>query len=131
MKQQLMIGLPKVEIGQPGSAEMKKDMQNTGRLDMLLGGHLHEIPAVYQLASPVTHVHPGCPPTLLIQGDLDRFTPSAAARELHRRLVECGVPAINIVYPLTEHAFDLLLPQVSPPTQAALYEVERFLALMV
>jgi hypothetical protein len=62
---------------------------------------------------------------------LDCFTPPTAARELHRRLVECGVPAVNIVYPLTNHAFDLLLPQVSPPTHAALYYLERFLALMV
>jgi acetyl esterase/lipase len=131
MKQQLTIGLPKVEIGQPASAVGVNPMQIAGRLDILLGGHLHEIPAVYQLASPVTHVHSDCPPTLLIQGDVDRFTPPTAARALHRRLVECGVPAINIIYPLTEHAFDLLLPQVSPPAQAALYEVERFLALMV
>jgi hypothetical protein len=41
------------------------------------------------------------------------------------------VPAVNIVYPLTNHAFDMLLPQVSPPTHAALYYLERFLALMV
>jgi acetyl esterase/lipase len=119
-----------VEIGLPGAAEMKKDLQNAGRMDTFMGGHLHEIPTIYELASPVAHIHTGCPPTLLIWGDLDCVTPPAAFRELHHRLVECGVPAINIVYPLTQHAFDLLLPQVSPPAQAALYEVERFLALM-
>ena len=27
--------------------------------------------------------------------------------------------------------FDLLLPQLSPPAQSALYDVDRFLALMV
>jgi acetyl esterase/lipase len=123
--------LPKVEIGLPGSAVMKKNNRDIGRLDMLLGGYLDEIPAIYELASPVSHVRPDCPPTLLIQGTLDCFTPVAAARELHHRLVACGVPAINIVYPLTNHAFDLLLPQVSPPAHAALYYLERFLALMV
>lgn len=128
-KQQRMIGLPKVEIGQPAAIGVNL-MQIAGRLDILLGAYPHENPAVYQLASPVSHVHSGCPPTLLIQGDVDRFTPPSAARELHRRLVECGVPATNIIYPLTEHAFDLLLPQVSPPAQAALYETERFLALV-
>jgi acetyl esterase/lipase len=55
----------------------------------------------------------------------------AATRELHDRLVENGVPVVNIIYPLTNHAFDLLFPQVSPPAQAALYYLERFLALMV
>jgi acetyl esterase/lipase len=125
------IGLPKVEIGLPGAAVMKKSMTDAGRLDTLLGGHLHEVPEIYELASPITHVHAGCPPTLLIQGEPDVIAPAAATRELHRRLVECGVPAVNIIYPATNHAFDLLLPQVSPPAQAAIYYLERFLALMV
>ena len=62
--------------------------------------------------------------------ELDVITPVSAFCALLHKLVECGVPAINILYPLTQHAFDLLLPQVSPPAQAALYEVERFLALI-
>ena len=123
--------LPKVEIGLPGSAEMKKPMRDIGRLDMLLGGHLNEIPEIYELASPVCHVQPGCPPTLLFQGTSDCFVPVAATRELYHGLVECGVPAVNIIYPLTNHAFDLLVPQISPPAQAALYYLERFLALTV
>ena len=130
-QKQVFKGLPKVEIGLPGSDGKKKDMRNLGRLDGLLGGHLHEIPEIYELASPVCHVHPGCPPTLLVQGTLDIFTPPSAANQLHNKLVECGVTAINIIYPLTNHAFDMLLPKVSPPTHAALYYVERFLALMV
>ncbi|MEZ4669427.1 MAG: alpha/beta hydrolase [Anaerolineae bacterium] len=131
MKLARTIGLPKLEIGLPGAAEQKKNFQDAGRLDTLLGGHLHEIPEIYELASPVCHVHAGCPPTLLIQGTLDCITPATAAQELHRRLVECDVPAINIIFPWTQHGFDLLLPQISPPAQAALYEVERFLALVL
>ena len=130
-QKQVFGSLPKVEIGLPGSADnKKKSMQNVGRLDMLLGGHLDEIPAIYELASPVSYVHPDCPATLSIQGTLDSFAPVAATRELHRRLAECGVPAVNIIYPLTNHAFDMLLPKVSPPTHAALFYLERFLALM-
>jgi acetyl esterase/lipase len=123
-------GRPKVDIGSLEAADEKVKMSNAGRLDTLLGGSLHEVPEMYALASPVTHVGPGSPPTLLIQGIPDVYTPAAATRELHRRLVECGVPAVNIMYPLTNHAFDLLLPQVSLPTHAAVYYVERFLALM-
>jgi acetyl esterase/lipase len=126
-----LTGLPKVEVGLPGAADTKKNMTEAGRLDTLLGGHPHEVPEVYELASPVTHVHAGCPPTLLIQGELDVITPAAATRELYISLVECGVPAANIIYPLTNHAFDILLPQVSPPANAAFYYLERFLALMV
>jgi Esterase/lipase len=128
LDQKRMIGLPKVEIGLP---ERKTNFADVGRLDILLGGHPHETPEVYELASPVTHVRPGCPPTLLIQGEPDFIAPMAATNELHRKLIECGVPAANILYPLTNHAFDLVFPQVSPSAQAALYYLERFLALMV
>jgi acetyl esterase/lipase len=126
-----VISLPKVAIGLPGVADTKKDLTQAGRLDTLLGGHLHEVPEVYELASPVAHVRADCPPTLLIQGEPDVFTPAAPTRVLYHRLVACGVPAVKIIYPMTQHAFDLILPKVSPPAHASLYYLERFLALMV
>jgi len=36
-----------------------------------------------------------------------------------------------VVLPWTEHAFDLAVPQVNPAAQSALYDVDRFLALML
>ena len=128
--QQRVIGMPKVETGQPDMAEKDINMQDAGRLDTLLGGHLHEVPEIYDMASPITHINRDCPPTLLIQSNLDFITPTESTQNLYDRLVACGVPAVLITYPLTQHAFDLVLPQVSPPAQAALYEVERFLALV-
>jgi acetyl esterase/lipase len=131
LDQKRFIGLPKVEIGQPGAATMEKNVADAGRLDWLLGGHLHEVPEVYALASPVTHVSAASPPTLLIQGESDIIAPVAATRELHDRLAENDVLVVNIIYPMTNHGFDLPLPRISPPAQAALYYLERFLALMV
>ncbi|EKU96217.1 esterase/lipase [Leptolyngbya sp. PCC 7375] len=128
--QKRLIGLPKVEIGQPGAATMEKKFSDAGRVDILLGGYLHEVPEMYALASPVTHISQDSPPTLLIQGEPDIVAPVTATRELHDRLVENGVPVVNIIFPLTNHAFDLMFPQ-SPSAQAALYYLERFLALMV
>lgn len=122
--------LPRVEIGLPGAKDKEINMDDAGRLDPLLGGHLHEIPEIYELASPIAHVTPDCPPTMLIHGDLDCITPTSAIHVLHQKLASCGVPVVSVTYPLTQHAFDLVLPQVSPPAQAALYEWERFLALM-
>jgi acetyl esterase/lipase len=49
---------------------------------------------------------------------------------LYKKLVEAGVPAVMVIFPTTEHMFDFMVPQVSPPAQAALYDVDRFLALM-
>jgi acetyl esterase/lipase len=54
-----------------------------------------------------------------------------ATRALYAKLVESGVPAINAVLPWTAHAFDVALPQVNPAAQSALYDVDRFLALLV
>ena len=86
---------------------------------------------MYQLASPITHVHPGCPPTLLIQGNHDVVCPVDATCALYTKLVEAGVPAINVVFPWTAHGFDLLFPQITPAAQSALYDVDRFLALLL
>jgi len=108
-----------------------KDAFNfAGRLDILLGGHPHEVPEMYRLASPTTHVHAGSPPTLHMQGNKDFLTPMVGSEELYAKLVEAGVPVINVVYPWTDHAYDMLLPQFSPPAQSALYDVDRFLALL-
>lgn len=109
----------------------KKAFLYGGRLDILLGGHLQEIPDTYLLASPITHVNPGCPPTLLIQGDKDILVPVETTQALYTKLVESGVPAINKVYWGTEHAFDLVLPQINPAAQSTLYDVDRFLAILL
>jgi acetyl esterase/lipase len=120
---------PPVPIGT--KVDPKKAFQYAGRLDILLGGHPEEVPDMYQLACPTTHVHPGSPPTLLMQGDRDFLVPLYGTQELYAKLVESGVPSINEVSPWTEHGFDLLFPQISPPAQSALYDVDRFLALLV
>ncbi len=127
--QERLVNLPKVPIGDPDVLGKAK-MSNSGRLDMLLGGHPAEVPQAYEIASPVTHVCPDCPPTLLIQGEDDMITPIAATRKIFQKLVDAGVPAVNIVFPHTDHAFDLVLPRLSPTAQTALYELERFLACL-
>jgi acetyl esterase/lipase len=127
--QQQFVGEPSVPIGK--SLDSKEFQRIIGRFDIVLGGHPQDALNTYQLASPVTHVRPGCPPTLLIQGDKDLLVPVDATRALYTRLVESGVPAINIVLPWTDHGFDMLFPQVSPPSQSVLYDVDRFLALLV
>ncbi|HET7269726.1 MAG TPA: alpha/beta hydrolase [Rubrobacter sp.] len=101
-----------------------------GAMEPLLGGRPETVPDLYALFSPTTHVQPGCPPTLLIQGKDDVIAPVTATNLLFEQLVAAGVPAVNIVFPHAEHGFDLVLPRWSPAAQAALYYEERFLALM-
>jgi acetyl esterase/lipase len=97
----------------------------------LMGGSPDEVPDVYNLASPITHVGADCPPTLLLQGEHDSFLPAQVSRALHQKLIEAGVPSVYVEFPQTEHGFDLLLPRYAPAAQAALYDVDRFLVLMV
>jgi len=129
-QQRIFEGLPTVPIGKKLDST-KSIMRVAGRLDILLGGWPQDAPDMYKLASPITHVHPDSPPTLLIQGKQDFVTPVDATGELYTKLVEAGVPAINVVFPWTDHAFDLLFPQISPAAQSALYDVDRFLALLL
>jgi acetyl esterase/lipase len=121
--------LPPVPIGT--KVNPKNPMLYAGRLDILLGGYPEDVPEMYQLASPITHVHPGVPPTLSLRGDRDCLNPLLGNQELYEKLVESGVAAIDVVLPWVEHAFDLALPQVNPAAQSALYDVDRFLALML
>jgi len=97
----------------------------------LFGGQPDEIPYRYRLFSPIIHAGPGSPPTLLLQGEHDSLVPASACRALHRKLVLAGVCAVHVEYPHTEHAFDVaILSRYSPAGQAALYELERFLAVV-
>jgi len=121
-------GRPPVPIGEPDYTPKSADV---GRIDTLLGGHPQDVRHMYELASPVTHVSPDCPPTLLFQGDKDLLVPANATCALQAKLVEAGVPAITVIFPGTDHMFDLALPQLSPPAQSALYDVDRFLALLL
>ena len=100
----------------------------------LLGGTPDEAPAAYLLGSPITHVRPGCPPTLQLFGDDDFAVDISHGRRLHALLLEAGVPSVLVELPDTVHAFDQYFGvsrRVAPAAQAATYDIERFLALMV
>jgi acetyl esterase/lipase len=100
-------------------------------LPNLLGGTPDEVPELYQLGSPINHVGPHCPPTLLLQGMHDVFGMAPDVRHLHRALCKAGDTSVYVEFPDTDHAFDIIFPKWSPAAQAATYDTERFLALMV
>jgi len=108
---------------QNGSREPSDDL-----LSDLLGGTAAEIPDTYRLLSPIQHVGSHCPPTLLLQGSDDVFGLAPGVRRLHERLCGAGVPVALLEFPHTEHAFDLMLPRISPTARAATRAVEQFLA---
>lgn len=96
----------------------------------LLGAEPSEQPELYRRLSPTGRVGPHCPPTLLLQGTADVFGIARSARRLYYELQAAGIASILVEFPNTDHAFDLVLPHLSPAAQAATYDVERFLALL-
>jgi acetyl esterase/lipase len=96
----------------------------------MFGGSEDEVPERYDLGSPIHHVHAGIPPTLLIQGEQDILVSATSVGILYERMVAAGAPVAYLGLPNTDHAFDLVMPHLSPPSQNAWYEVDRFLALV-
>ena len=105
-----------------------KDVQ-PGRLVALLGGTPEEKPEAYALFSPIAHVHPGCPQTFFLHGSQDILAPLDAIRNLRSQLTSADVRSSLHVVPQADHAFDLILPRISPSASYAYYDVERFLAI--
>jgi acetyl esterase/lipase len=102
----------------------------TDCLSSLMGGTPQKVPELYHLGSPINHVGPHCPPTLLLQGAHDSAGMVPDMRRLYRALRQAGVPSVYVEFPDTEHAFDLIFPKWAPVAQAATYDMEHFLALM-
>jgi acetyl esterase/lipase len=103
--------------------------EDAGTFVNLFGGHPNQCPELYELFSPITHVNAQCPATIQILGAHDVMVPVDSVRSLHSKLVAEKVKSVLHIIPQTDHAFDLILPVMSPSAQAAINDVERFLAL--
>jgi acetyl esterase/lipase len=100
----------------------------------LLGGGPQERPEECRLASPVTHVGPHCPPTLLLQGENDYCGIRPDVGWFGRALRAADVPSVFVELTEADHSFPVITAGAlrwAPGIQAALYDIERFLALMV
>lgn len=121
-------------IGRRGQAEALArkgaHLAIAAQLPIVLGGSPTEVPEAYTRYSPITYVGPDVPPTFMVQGADDIGAPLAVASRLEGMLRRCGVPVMNLVFAHAEHGFDLVLRRFSPPAQSALYELDRFLALL-
>jgi acetyl esterase/lipase len=62
--------------------------------------------AVYGLASPVTHIRAGLPPTLILHGDKDTTVDLRQSQDLAAALAKAGVRHELVVVPGAGHTFD-------------------------
>ncbi|GAB3400135.1 alpha/beta hydrolase [Flindersiella endophytica] len=73
----------------------------------LTGGTPEQVPEAYRAAEPIRHVHPGLPPTLLVQGGSDLLAPPAPARRLADALTRDGNRVRRVEIEYADHGFDL------------------------
>jgi acetyl esterase/lipase len=86
---------------------------------------LEQNPEIWDLASPITHIHRQAPPFMIIQGEIDSLTNSRGAHIFHQKLLEVSEnPAVYLELPGAEHAFDNIH---SPRTDPVIHGVHRFL----
>lgn len=111
------------------------DFMDSGKLQTHSG--LHELleksvlkaskqnnPELYQLASPIQHIHDEAPPFMLIQGDKDTLVAVSETRLFAEKLCQASNQAVVYVeLPGAQHAFDLL---PSLRTELTLRGVEQF-----
>ena len=113
------------------SSEIAVDDAGGWDAHLFLGGSSDQWPDLYRQISPIVHVTADTPPTLQFVGEHDVYvSESGFVSALHRRLQQVGVPSVYVEFPRIDHGFDLLLPEISPAAQGAMYNVDRFLALM-
>jgi len=73
-----------------------------------LGGSPEQFPERYRATSPVFHVRPGLPPTLVAAGAVDHLVPVGGHAELAAKLQTAGVPNASLGVPYGEHGYDLV-----------------------
>jgi acetyl esterase len=83
------------------------DLDCQGVLRRFTGATLSTDPDRYRLASPISHVDAGDPPTFLVHGGRDSLVAPGQSRLLAQRLEEAGVPHRLLELPHAQHFFDL------------------------
>ena len=98
-------------------------------LDFLTNKVIHESievnPALWELASPLSHIHAGAPPFMAVHGEMDSLALINDGRVFSEKLREISNnPVVFLELPETEHAFDGFH---SPRTEYTINGIHRFL----
>ncbi len=78
-----------------------------GAITNLLGVSRRAHPELAALASPITHVDPRDPPTMLIHGLEDRIVEVQQTRRMRDALEAAGVPVVSLELPGRSHGFGM------------------------
>ncbi|MBZ4394075.1 alpha/beta hydrolase [Myxococcus sp. AS-1-15] len=80
---------------------------NADTLEGFTGAPLDGHRELYELLSPIHHIGPRAPPTLLLHGGADSVVPPEASQAMAARLAQYAVPHALFTLPYAEHGFDI------------------------
>jgi len=109
------------------SATHPGNLDHRLNLEWFLGGTPETASAAYDSASGALLVHPGVPPTLILQGNLDINVFHVQSQLLDDKLADAGVSHSLFSLPWAAHGFDLVSFD-SPGGQITTYAVDWFLS---
>ncbi len=92
--------------------------------DFFGGKTYDEAPALYSLASPITHVTKDDPPTLIFHGTIDEVVPIQQAEFLVKKLTDVGVPVVYEKFDGWPHTMDL----AKAVNDRCCYRMDKFFA---
>jgi len=98
-------GPPAAVISGAGPQDMRA-LPQVSTVTEYLGGTKDEVPAVYDEASPISHVDAADPPFLFVQGEDDWFVDPVHAREMKAALDAVGVTTRTIKIPGGGHLWN-------------------------
>jgi dipeptidyl aminopeptidase/acylaminoacyl peptidase len=86
-----------------------------------LGGTLEEMPGVWELASPASHVSSRDPPLLMVHGDLDPVVPLLQPEIMYQAYLQSGLEVTLLIVSGAGHG---LKPLAEVPISPSAEEVE-------
>lgn len=100
--------------------------RGAGGVAKFLGGTADEVPELWVLASPATHVSPDDPPTLMVHGEEDPVVPIGQSEYMLAKLQDAKVPAQLIRVKNAGHGFRPMTGVVAPSWDEILASVVKF-----
>lgn len=95
-----------VGLATPGDfAALRTERASRSPVERFMGAAYDENPDLWVEASPITHIGPASPPTLLIHSDADDVVPIGQTVQLARKFAAVSVPIEVVVIQGGPHAF--------------------------
>ena len=88
------------------SVQRPDDDDPQTREALFLGAPPSQVSELARAASPLTHVHAGAPPVLLLHGDSDTLVPADQSIRLAAALRDVGAPVSLVLVPGASHFWD-------------------------